>query len=86
MLFRMRNPWIASLLLAALPLTASASGRKAEPAPKPEAVAPDAPAPEVGKTAPAFSLPADDGSTFTLADHRGKTVVLVFFPKAFTGG
>jgi peroxiredoxin len=33
-------------------------------------------APEVGKPAPAFSLPGSDGRTHALADHRGKYVVL----------
>ena len=43
--------------------------------------------PAVGDTAPAFSLPATDGRTLSLADFKGKkTVVLAFFPKAFTGG
>ncbi len=42
---------------------------------------------EVGKQAPAFSRPASNGKTIALADFAGKqTVVLAFFPKAFTGG
>jgi peroxiredoxin Q/BCP len=39
-----------------------------------------------GDQAPAFSLPGSDGKTHSLADHKGKTVVLAWFPKAFTGG
>ena len=40
-----------------------------------------------GDVAPDFSLSATDGKTVKLADYRGKkTVVLAFFPKAFTGG
>lgn len=39
-----------------------------------------------GDQAPAFSLPADDGSKVSLGDYRGKNVVLYFFPKAFTPG
>ncbi|MBC7816710.1 MAG: redoxin domain-containing protein, partial [Planctomycetaceae bacterium] len=27
-----------------------------------------------------------DGKTHTLADYKGRTVVLAWFPKAFTGG
>jgi len=27
-----------------------------------------------------------DGKTYSLADLKGKTVVLAWFPKAFTGG
>ena len=42
---------------------------------------------EVGDMAPDFSLPATDGKTVTLAQHKGKSnVVLAFYPKAFTGG
>ena len=40
-----------------------------------------------GDLAPDFSLPGSDGRTYTLADFRGKqVVVLAWFPKAFTGG
>ncbi len=40
-----------------------------------------------GDTAPDFKLPASNGETLTLAQYSGqKTVVLAFFPKAFTGG
>ena len=40
-----------------------------------------------GDVAPNFSLSATNGKTEKLADYRGKkTVVLAFFPKAFTGG
>jgi peroxiredoxin len=42
--------------------------------------------PGPGDPAPAFSLPATGGKTVALADYKGKTVVLAFFPKAFTGG
>ena len=39
-----------------------------------------------GDQAPAFDLPGSDGMTHSLADYQGKTVVLAWFPKAFTGG
>lgn len=39
-----------------------------------------------GDQAPAFTLPADDGSEVSLSDFKGKHVVLYFFPKAFTPG
>jgi len=39
-----------------------------------------------GDKAPDFSLPGSDGKTHKLSDYRGKTVVLAWFPKAFTGG
>ena len=39
-----------------------------------------------GDPAPPFSLPGTDGRTHNLADYQGKTVILAWFPKAFTGG
>ncbi len=41
---------------------------------------------KVGDTAPDFSLPGSDGQLHRLSDYRGQTVVLAWFPKAFTGG
>jgi peroxiredoxin Q/BCP len=41
----------------------------------------------VGDAAPDFALPGSDGKTHSLAENRGKRmVVLAWFPKAFTGG
>ena len=43
--------------------------------------------PAVGETAPTFSLPSSTGQTISLADYRGKqVVVLYFYPKADTPG
>jgi peroxiredoxin Q/BCP len=42
--------------------------------------------PGQGDSAPDFSLPGDNGSTFTLSDHSGKPVVLFFYPKDDTSG
>ena len=39
-----------------------------------------------GDEAPPFALPGSDGQTHRLDDYRGQTVVLAWFPKAFTGG
>jgi thioredoxin-dependent peroxiredoxin len=39
-----------------------------------------------GDMAPDFTLPGTDGQTYTLSKLRGKTVVLAWFPKAFTAG
>jgi cytochrome oxidase Cu insertion factor (SCO1/SenC/PrrC family) len=39
-----------------------------------------------GDMAPDFTLQATDGRTYTLSKLRGKTVVLAWFPKAFTAG
>lgn len=42
---------------------------------------------KVGDKAPDFTLPSTQGGTVHLADYIGKsTVVVAFFPAAFTGG
>ncbi len=41
---------------------------------------------EEGDQAPDFRLPADDGTTVSLSDQRGRTVVLYFYPKNDTPG
>lgn len=42
---------------------------------------------KVGDPAPPFSLVGSDGRTYTLADYKGKqVVVLAWFAKAFTSG
>ena len=41
---------------------------------------------EAGMKAPAFTLPADDGSEVSLSDLAGRHVVLFFYPKADTPG
>jgi peroxiredoxin Q/BCP len=42
--------------------------------------------PEVGDTAPAFTLPRDGGGEISLSDFKGKKVVLYFYPKDDTPG
>jgi peroxiredoxin Q/BCP len=42
--------------------------------------------PAVGETAPDFDLPASTGKNIKLADYKGKTVVVYFYPKADTPG
>ena len=41
---------------------------------------------EVGDTAPDFTLPDQDGNEVSLADLRGQTIVLYFYPRADTPG
>ena len=41
---------------------------------------------KVGDQAPDFALPGSDGKVHKLSDYKGRTVVLAWFPKAFTGG
>jgi peroxiredoxin Q/BCP len=41
---------------------------------------------ELGDTAPDFTLPDQDGNQVSLAELRGREVVLYFYPKALTPG
>jgi peroxiredoxin Q/BCP len=41
---------------------------------------------KAGDPAPDFKLPGTDGKTYSLAELKGRSVVLAWFPKAFTGG
>ena len=41
---------------------------------------------KVGDKAPEFSLPGTDGRTHRLADYKGRSVVVAWYPAAFTGG
>src|ERR1700734_4549995 len=51
------------------------------------AVAADQPQPPVtGTQAPAFTLPSQEGAQVSLAQFKGKWVVLYFYPKDFTQG
>src|SRR5664279_4686383 len=42
--------------------------------------------PAVGQPAPNFTLNSQEGKPVTLADYRGKWVVLYFYPKDMTSG
>src|SRR5258708_36385323 len=45
------------------------------------------PIPSIGKSAPAFKLPASNGKTISLDEFKGKQiVVLYFYPRADTPG
>ncbi|MFJ2087749.1 thioredoxin-dependent thiol peroxidase [Streptomyces sp. NPDC087901] len=39
-----------------------------------------------GDTAPAFTLPDADGNNVSLADHKGRKVIVYFYPRALTPG
>ncbi|GAO03508.1 putative peroxiredoxin [Anaeromyxobacter sp. PSR-1] len=41
---------------------------------------------EVGKKAPDFALPDEDGNVVKLSSFKGKRVVVFFYPKANTSG
>ncbi len=40
---------------------------------------------EIGQKAPEFTLHDSDKNKVSLADYKGKNVVLIFFPQSFTG-
>lgn len=78
----------AALLAAALPLAAQSGGGAA---PAAAAAAAAAPAPEVGQPAPDFTAAWADATgpgaaPLSLADYRGKVVVLAFYPKDRSSG
>lgn len=41
---------------------------------------------EVGRKAPDFALPDEDGNVVKLSSFKGKRVVVFFYPKANTSG
>ncbi len=41
---------------------------------------------EVGKKAPTFALPDEDGKLVKLSDFVGRRLVVFFYPKANTSG
>ncbi len=41
---------------------------------------------EVGRKAPGFALPDEDGEVVRLSDFAGRRVVVFFYPKANTSG
>ncbi len=61
--------------------------KKAAPKKAPVKKAPEsASGPQVGDKAPAFTLPTDGGGKISLAELKGKPVVLYFYPKDDTPG
>jgi peroxiredoxin Q/BCP len=53
---------------------------------KADAKAGTSPYPRPGTKAPAFTVPASDGSTIRLSEYKGRIVVLYFYPKDDTSG
>ena len=76
----MRKLVLAAAVCASLTAVTAAQTPAQAPPPPPELKV------KVGDVAPAFSLPGTDGKTHKLSDYKGKTVILAWFPKAFTGG
>jgi cytochrome oxidase Cu insertion factor (SCO1/SenC/PrrC family) len=87
---------VLPLLTAAAALTLGLTGLRPTLAQDPPpAAAAAAAAPEkpqdaavllVGKPAPAFTLPDQNDKMRSLAENKGKWVVLAFYPKDMTGG
>ena len=67
------------LVSAALGMAALAMSMQTPQTPQPAGL-------QVGDKAPDFTLPGSDGKTWKLSELKGKTVVVAWFPKAFTGG
>jgi len=63
-----------------------AKKKAAAKAPAKKKVAPKLAGPKLGALAPAFSLPASNGKTVSLASLKGQPVVLYFYPKDDTPG
>jgi cytochrome oxidase Cu insertion factor (SCO1/SenC/PrrC family) len=72
--------WALACGLVALGAAFQQSPPPAQPPP------PLVPTLKAGDAAPQFALQGSDGKTHRLSDYKGKTVVLAWFPKAFTGG
>ena len=74
-------------LALAIGVAVSAQGQPPQAPPQQPAAPPQYSATlNVGDRAPEFKLPGSDGKTHALSAYKGKTVVLAWFPKAFTGG
>jgi hypothetical protein len=72
--------------VAALAAAASAQGQPPQNPQQPVAPAQYSADLKIGDVAPDFALQGSDGKVHKLSDYRGKTVVLAWFPRAFTGG
>jgi cytochrome oxidase Cu insertion factor (SCO1/SenC/PrrC family) len=83
----MQKPTVQMLGAFGLATVAVATYAQGQPQQTPPAAPPQYSATlNVGDRAPEFKLPGSDGKTHSLAEYKGKTVVLAWFPKAFTGG
>jgi hypothetical protein len=88
-MLKLVSVYCAGVGIAAVTALLSAQGPPGSPPQGTAPTGPVSPEPvqlEVGDMAPPFSLQGSDGKVHKLSDYRGKTVVLAWFPKAFTGG
>ena len=77
---------LAGLGLVSFGLAVSAQGQAPQQPQPPQAPPQYSAVLNVGDRAPEFKLPGSDGKVHTLSGYKGTTVVLAWFPKAFTGG
>jgi peroxiredoxin Q/BCP len=78
---------VTALVMAIAPLALAQAPGTAAPAPEPAAASSDkAATPTVGRMAPAFRLQDQNGKWTTLEEHKGRWVVLYFYPKDNTPG
>jgi cytochrome oxidase Cu insertion factor (SCO1/SenC/PrrC family) len=76
---------LAGFALVSFGMAASAQGQTPQQ-PPPQAPPQYSAVLNVGDRAPEFKLPGSDGKVHSLSGYKGRTVVLAWFPKAFTGG
>ena len=74
------SAWAVACGLVALGATIQQGTQPPTPPPPPEPIL------KVGDVAPDFALQGSDGKVHRLSDYKGKTVVLAWFPAAFTAG
>jgi hypothetical protein len=72
--------WAVACGLVALGVAYQQPTPPAGPPPPPEPIL------KIGDPAPEFALQGSDGKVHRLSDYKGKTVVLAWFPAAFTAG
>ena len=72
--------WAVACGLVALSVAYQQPTPPAGPPPPPEPIL------KIGDPAPEFALQGSDGKVHRLSDYKGKTVVLAWFPAAFTAG
>jgi peroxiredoxin Q/BCP len=75
-----------ALAAGAIPAFAQAPGGGAPGGAAPAPVAGQSPKPVAGQAAPEFKLVDQNGKTHSLADYKGKWVVVYFYPKDQTPG
>ena len=77
---------LSSLGVTAIAAAASGQGQPPQNPQQPAAPPQFSANLQVGDQAPDFALAGSDGKIHKLSDYKGKTVVVAWFPKAFTGG